>query len=279
MSATETAPASLDRAQVIAAQRLAVAWQHPTNRHISPIGLLATDGTTYRFDYIQNVRDVHDFRPLPGFPDLHRQYVSQDLFPLFAQRVMDPRRDDYERYVEQLGLTVEATPWEQMSRSGGTRQGDVLQVFPEPRVSPEGVVACHFLVHGLRHVAGRAIRVGDREVTLTADEFEAILESLHPGAPLALQAEPTNDFNPRAVLTTTSRDLPLGWVPDLLLDDLYDMTSEHIEEAGVQVARVNGPDAPSHMRLLVELKATPKAGYAPFSGRRWLPMSAEDGGN
>ena len=97
------------------ARRLVVTWQHPADRNIEPVGFLDYDGQCYRFGYIRHALSVKDFRPLLGFRDLYRAYSSEDLFPLFAQRVMDPRRPDYQRYVERLGLPEEASPWEQIT--------------------------------------------------------------------------------------------------------------------------------------------------------------------
>ncbi|MGH3188754.1 MAG: hypothetical protein ACRDOL_16095 [Streptosporangiaceae bacterium] len=71
------------------AQRLVVAWQHPQDRSIQPVGFLIRDGKGYEFHYIRNALNVTDFRPLLGFEDLHASYRSEDLFPLFAQRAMD----------------------------------------------------------------------------------------------------------------------------------------------------------------------------------------------
>ena len=98
-------------------QRFVVAWQHPDRRLIEPVGLLTCDGEAYRFAYIRNALHVQDFRPLLGFADLYRNYVSDGLFPLFAQRAMDPRRPDYQRYLDRLGLEGEPGPLEQIARS------------------------------------------------------------------------------------------------------------------------------------------------------------------
>jgi hypothetical protein len=106
------------------ARRLVVTWQHPDERLIEPIGLLDYDGDCYRFGYIQHALAVKDFRPLLGFRDLYGSYASEHLFPLFAQRVMDPRRPDYQRYVARLGLPEDASPWEQIARSQGRRQDE-----------------------------------------------------------------------------------------------------------------------------------------------------------
>ncbi|MGH3634785.1 MAG: hypothetical protein ACRDTS_11995, partial [Mycobacterium sp.] len=132
------------------AQRLVVSWQHPVDRAISPVGFLTCDGSAYRFAYIRNALRVKDFRPLLGFHNLHRGYRSAELFPLFAQRAMDPRRPDYRRYVAHLGLTGEPGPWEQIARSQGRRQGDTIQLMPEPTLAGD-TLTCQFLVNGMRH--------------------------------------------------------------------------------------------------------------------------------
>ena len=87
-------------------RRLAVTWQHqhPGSRLIRPIGILSFDGQRYGFHYLENVKNVDGFRPLLGFADLRETYTSTRLFPLFSQRIMDPARPDYQRYVTRLGL-------------------------------------------------------------------------------------------------------------------------------------------------------------------------------
>jgi hypothetical protein len=85
-------------------RRLAVAWQHPVTRAIEPVGILECDEAGYRFRYVRNALRVEGFRPLLGFPDLHRTYESTRLFPLFAQRVMDARRPDYRRMLGPLSF-------------------------------------------------------------------------------------------------------------------------------------------------------------------------------
>jgi hypothetical protein len=137
------------------AQRLVVAWQHPVERLISPVGFLTYDGSVYRFMYIRNVLQINGFRPLLGFDDLHRSYSSAELFPLFAQRAMDPRRADYHRYIERLGLEGDPGPWEQITRSQGRRQGDTLQLLPEPRLTEMRSAACSWSTGCGTHFASR----------------------------------------------------------------------------------------------------------------------------
>lgn len=271
MNATDTVPRAAEHRHASVARRLAVAWQHPDTRLISPVAMLEFDGVTYRFSYIANAERVDGFQPLLGFSDLHRAYSSPHLFPIFAQRVMDPRRPDHARYVQRLGLPDDATPWEQMMRSGGRREGDLLQLFPEPEVRDDGSVVCSFLVHGIRHVPESGIDGHGHAVTVEA--LETQLASLEAGQELRLIREPSNPVNNRAVLTATHDRFPLGWVPDLLLDDLYEFSDGNPEGVEVTVQQVNGSDAPPHLRLLACLTARPTKRYQAFTGPSWETLT------
>lgn len=241
-------------------QRLAVAWQHPQTRAIEPVGILEYDEAGYRFRYVRNALSVDGFRPLLGFPDLHRTYESRRLFPLFAQRVMDARRPDYGRYLNELHLPEDAEPFELLGRSGGQRKGDTVQVCPEPSVAPDGSTRSVFLVNGVRHVL---------EADPTAHQRFA---SLRPEERLVLIDEPDNDWNSRAVLVSARDGQRLGWVPDLLLDYVHTVRDQG--EPSLVVEHVNGPEAPPHLRLLVRLTGQAPASYQPFTGPRWEPIAS-----
>jgi len=241
-------------------RRLAVAWQHPVTRAIEPVGILECDEAGYRFRYVRNALQVEGFRPLLGFPDLHRTYESTRLFTLFAQRVMDARRPDYGRYLTQLHLPEDAEPFELLGRSGGHRKGDTIQLCPEPFVAPDGSTRSVFLVNGVRHV-------------LEADPAaEQRFASLQPGERLMLVDEPDNTWNNRAILVSVRDGHRLGWVPDLLLEYVHTVRDQG--EPSLVVEHVNGPEAPPHLRLLVQLTGQVPAGYRPFTGPRWEPVAS-----
>lgn len=251
-----------------ALRRLVVAWQHPDRRGIQPIGLLTHDGLLHRFTYIRHALEVADFHPLLGFPDLRRAYSSPDLFPLFAQRAMDARRPDYQRYIERLGLEGEQGPWEQIARSQGRRHGDTIQLFPEP-TTHDDELTCIFLVHGIRHAHEGAPLEGGW-VRGTPEQVNAALGSLRSEDQVSLAPDPGNRFNRLAIMVVGS-SVPVGWVPDLLLEDLQRLMEHTTVTARVE--HVNGPDAPVHLRLLVRLTAIPAGGFRFFTGKRWEPLS------
>jgi hypothetical protein len=233
-------------------RKLVVSWEHPLSRAISPVGLLSLDGSTYTFDYLQSASQVDGFKPLLGFPELDVQYRSDELFPLFQQRVMDPKRPDYQRYVRELGIEDEGSPWEQIARSGGAREGDTLQLFPVPEYG-DGVWSCQFLVHGMRYLLSKTVPVdGEDKGAYAPEKLEELLGSLAKGEKLELVAEPTNDYSDKALLVTTVGRLPLGYVPNFLL---HGLGGSHADgKASVFVGHVNPPEAGWHLRLLAKLE-------------------------
>lgn len=251
-------------------RRLVVTWQHPADRNIEPVGFLDYDGQCYRFGYIRHALSVKGFNPLLGFRDLNRAYSSEMLFPLFAQRVMDPRRPDYQRYVERLGLDEEASPWEQITRSQGRRQGDTIQLLPQPTTDGHALT-CLFLVNGVRHVPDVPRILDGQQIEVTKEQVEAALERLHPGEALRLAREPGNKVNPLALMVMAPAATPIGWVPNLMIEDMHQLMT--LTDVNVTVAHVNGSNAPWHLRLLVRLDAPNAGEFRFFTGNEWELLS------
>ena len=252
------------------ARRLVVTWQHPADRNIEPVGFLDYDGQCYWFGYIRHALSVKDFRPLLGFRDLYGAYSSEDLFPLFAQRVMDPRRPDYQRYVERLGLPEEASPWEQITRSQGRRQGDTIQLLPQPTTDGE-TLTCLFLVNGVRHIPDEPLVLDGRPIEVTREQVEAALSRLRPGDALQLVREPENKHNPLALLVMAPAAIPVGWVPNLMVEDMHKLIAR--ADVSVTAEHINGPDAPWHLRLLARLTARGAGDLRFFTGKEWDLLS------
>lgn len=228
--------------------RLVVAWQNPDSRRIAPVGLLEHVEAGYRFRYLRRAPRVPGFRPFLGFPEWGADYRSESLFPLFAQRIMSPRRPDFRAFLDQLDLAPGATPWEQLARSEGRSIGDTVQVFPVPAVESDGSTTCMFLVHGVRYCN------------------EGRLPPLAAGQEVLLSDEPANPKNPLAVQVVVG-GTAIGWVPDLLLDHVRAVRDLGNAQAIVQ--HVNGPEAPPHLRVLLRFRGDLPAGCIPMTGTAW----------
>jgi hypothetical protein len=236
-----------------AARRFAVAWRNTARPRISPVAVLDYDGQRYRFEYLPTASDVEGFRPFIGFPKLDQIYEAERLWPFFALRVMDRRRPDFPRYVEWLGLPPDAMPLDILSRSGGERKGDAVQVIEEPLVDLAGTTESIFLVRGARYATGQY-------------SSASAAEALMPGDRLSIVPDPANPANPAALLVATRDGLPIGWVPDLLV--AYVRIVENTNSRLI-VLRNNGPEAPWHLRLLVRLAGHTEPGYRAFTGLNW----------
>jgi hypothetical protein len=233
-----------------------VAWRNPVTPAISPVGVLRAAGGAFSFSYVLDAVTIPGFRPMIEFPDVNVVYRSPTLFPFFAQRVMDPKRPDYESYIRALALPEDADELDVLGRSGGRRQSDTYQVIEAPRVDAGGRTSFDFLVHGVRFAPSG----------LDPDLLNEELDRLRTGDRLALLAEPDNPVNERAQLVVTAAGLPLGWIPDLLLPYV-----DHVMSSGgdLSVLRVNSADTAWQLRLVVHLEGEIKNAGLTFEGGPW----------
>lgn len=135
---------------------LYLAWQDKAKtRQWFPIGQLDADlqKPLFKFGYIQGVQRAYEeagFQPLDAFPDCRQRYVSSELFPLFQNRVMNKRRDEFQSYLQQLDLDhTHADPLSILEVSGGTRRTDNLEVFPKISKNARGEFGARFFSEGL----------------------------------------------------------------------------------------------------------------------------------
>lgn len=236
------------------ASELLVLWQHPESRAMVPVAILSFDGSHYRFKYLPAAERLDGFRPLLGFRDLSETYESDELFPLFKERVLDPTRPDFHRVLERLDLdSAHATPWEQLVRTGGVSEGDTLQVTPFPHESDEGW-SCTVLAAGLRYLMIKSVATEHRTMGPYApDDFEAHLGRLRTGDLLSVEREIGNRYNEAAQLLIEAGEV-IGYLPDWLAR-LTAPLIEAGEKISARVMRVNDPAAGWHLRLLVEVRA------------------------
>lgn len=230
--------------------RLLVSRQDPDSRRYSPVGFLSEgEDQRFRFDYLRAAVEVPGFRPLPGLSRVEKIYVSDRLFPLFAERIMSSRRPDREVALGALGLGLDAAPFEVLARGGGRRVGDTIELTPAPEPDDSGVLTMPFLVHGIRYVDAAAA--------------EAI-GHLTPGAELRLVPEPDNEVNVKALIVADGSGRKLGYVPDPLLSVIEPLVEQHLE-----VARVNPSSLGFHLRLLVVAHGRLAPDAHAFSGPQW----------
>lgn len=195
---------------------LYVTWQDPRSRQYWPVGRLRVfaQGTDrrYEFVYLRGARKTGDahFRGFVGFPDLKEVYRDHELFPLFANRIMNRRRPDFGEFVTRLDLDPNtADDLDILARSGGRRVTDSIEVFAKPDLIRDGCYQTYFLSHGIRYLNPGIQRL-----------LEA---SVQEGDRLYLQWDTQNSADPRAMSLRTEDHLSAGFVPRYLLDDAWDL--------------------------------------------------------
>lgn len=239
---------------------LFLAWQSPDSGSWFPIGRLTFNGKEYQFNYTNGVLEAKlkcGFQPLPSFPDFHNVYTSQKLFSLFSNRVMARSRPEYPEFVQWLNIPEhEHDPIALLARSGGKRATDKFEVFPCPEPDENGRYCIHFFADGLRYLSKSAIerihRLKVGELLYLAHEFK----------------------NPRAsrLLLCTKDHWIVGYCQRYLVDDIFEIISQHPELVRVQVDRVNQPPTPLQFRLLCKMTADWRD-FRPFQSRMYQPIS------
>ena len=251
-----------------ATKTLYLAWQdtrdednYSGSRLWFPVGRLdIEDGEyPYRFRYTKGAEEANEkagFPPLPEFPDLHREYQSSELFPIFTNRIMSPKRPDFANYLRTLNLGEEADPIEILSANGGRRATDTFEVFPKLVKDADGGFVSRFFLHGWRHVSEAA---------------QTRLQSLTPGEKLYVALELTNPLSEMAVQIQTTDYHMIGWAPRYLVDDLTIAMAEAPGKYSASIVRVNPQPAPSRQRVLVEMRSYWDK-HEPMTGPDFQPL-------
>ena len=252
----------------MATKTLFLGWQHVEgesgengSRLWFPVGRLDADvgEAAYQFSYTKGAKEANreaGFLPLPEFPQFDRNYVSSELFPIFQNRVISPKRPDFVDYLRTLGLEGNADPIEILSANGGRRVTDTFEVFPKLTKDADGGFACRFFLHGWRYVSEPA---------------KERLNSLAYGEKLFVALELTNPVTEMAVQIQTTDYQMIGWAPRYLVEDLAMAMAESPGKYEACVVRVNPQPAPSRQRVLVEMRSY-WDNHEPMSGPDFQPL-------
>ncbi len=219
---------------------LYVAWRSGSSDHgkWGPVGRLEHGPHGYRFAYTRGARTLPGFPPFTGMPDLEEVYESEQLFPLFANRLLSRSRPEYEAFLQWGAFDPNdpPDPLAILAVTEGRRETDAIEVFPSPIRDDLGRYAAKFFLHGLRWMTPGAIdRIG----------------TLSPGEALALQLENENPSDEHAVAVyTTSGPVKIGYIPRYLARDVRELWDKcGAESIQITLQKVN-PAAPIQHRVL-----------------------------
>lgn len=246
---------------------LFVAWRSDDalNGRWGPVGRLEHVANGYQFVYTRGAQTLTGFRPFPGMPDLEAVYESEELFPLFANRLLARSRPEYEAFLVWGGFDPNnpPDPLAVLGVTEGRRATDLLEVFPCPQPDAEGCYTNKFFLHGIRWMPSAAIeRIG----------------KLQPGEALGLMLDLNNPYDRHAVAVRTSVDHDrywIGYVPRYLASDVRELCRQCDQDfVKVTVERVNF-DAPLQHRLLCRMNACWPSNFRPCAGQAFQPIAKE----
>ena len=240
---------------------LYVAWEDPHSRVWFPVGKLSVEGKIYRFVYTKGATRSKIFIPFGSMRDLHEVYKSPDLFPLFSNRLISKKRQEYQDFLRWLDLREdEADPLVILARTEGVRETDSLTVFPCPEPDPEGKYVVHFFSHGVRHLL---------------DEARVRIAKLYAGERLYLMPDPQNPFDACAIALRTDDPASIvGYCPRYISRDFLAVLANNPDAVQVQVKRVN-TEAPIQLRLLCTLTAKWPEKFKPCSSEDFAELASE----
>lgn len=237
---------------------LYIAWQDPQTRLWHTVGKLTKEQDVYCFVYTQGAKTSPRFGYLGRMFDLTKRYYSRELFPLFANRVLNKSRAEYPDYVRWLGLSsnIKQEPMQLLARSGGKRATDELCVYPYPEQNEQEQQTLYFLSHGLRYLD---------EVSLQK------IERLKAGDNLSLRAE-NNSHDEFALVLETGDPIKVGYCPRYLNRDFRQI----LDKSGINlvVERLN-LDAPLQFRLLCKAVFSLPIGFEVFAGGEYQVLAKE----
>lgn len=116
---------------------LFVAWQDPVTRRIFPVARLLDrqEGVRWEFVYIHGARAAAErgFEYFLGAENLDRVFESDELPPLFQNRLMRASRPDFPEYLRCLGLPADMRDEVPiLARSEGRRATDTIELYGLP---------------------------------------------------------------------------------------------------------------------------------------------------
>lgn len=221
---------------------LFVAYQDSVSRTWTPVARLTHDGQLYHFAYTQGAKSLPNFVPFGRMNELDAEYVSEQIFPLFANRLLPKSRPEYQDYLSWLGLSgVGHDALEELARTGGLRATDSLELIPCPEPTSSNQYEVYFFCRGLRHLP-------------TESQTRSL--SLNKGEKLFLMQDIQNGSDEMALLLRTDDPVTVvGYVPRYYsaeFSSLIKLTGADAPK--VTVEKVNA-DAPVQYRVLCKFSA------------------------
>jgi hypothetical protein len=249
---------------------LFVTWQAPESRRFFPIArVLRLPTGQFEWAYLRAVREAIElggFAGLPGFEDVGAVSVGPELPAPFAHRV--PARARPVRSTSRpraANDVLDPAPITLLVPAGAGRH-ERLEVFSPPLPAPLGGAWGVFGARGVGRVP----------------HSQGAVEALAEHEALELVPEPTNAYNPHAVLLARPDGSAIGYVPDYLANELAEALGPGMADLGsrmrVDVAsleRIHHPPAEPLYLVFCRYTCDAQLSQRLFRSERYQPLAPE----
>jgi hypothetical protein len=243
---------------------LFVAWQDPVARSWYPVGrLTAINGNNeFVFVYTKGAAAAPGFPAFGGMKDLNGIYVSSELFPLFANRLLSSSRPEYVTLLEWLDIAKDDhDPVEVLALTEGIRKTDSLAMFRLPQIAHDGSIEAKFFLHGIRYLPECAAHR---------------IEELHVEEQLFPLIDISNTYDPNAIaVRSNDPKVILGYLPRYLASEIRGALLDQrvISNVKMEVKKIN-PKAPVRYRLMCGFRAYIPSEFKIFTSGNYQPYAA-----
>lgn len=240
-------------------KKIILAWRTPKNGQWIPVGLLQLKNNKYIFEYTKGTKQSNEFVPFGLMKELHNSYESEELFPIFQNRLLPKSRPEYSAYLNWLGFeNGKVSHLEELARSGGIRATDSLQIFPVPE-KVDGKYEVMFFSHGIRH--------------LPPNYIERV-NHLNQGNTLYLMRDIQNNFDSLALALRTDDPIEIvGYCPKFFVQDFDRLIKVNgPDKVSVTIAKIN-LNSPLQFRLLCKFRTPWPENFVPFKDEIFQPLS------
>ncbi|MCK5543025.1 MAG: HIRAN domain-containing protein [Desulfobacterales bacterium] len=233
--------------------KIIVAWRNRTTHQWIPVATLYHSNNKYSFKYTNIAKKLNSegiFEPFSNITDFDKLIESEEIFPIFKNRLMQKSRPEYNEYLNWLKLSKEGvSPIEELARSGGIRATDDLQLFPIPEKKND-MYEVFFFSHGIRYLPPNYI---DRVNTLKIDDQLFIMPDIQ------------NKMDVNAIVLRTDDPIEIvGYVPRLFACDFLELINSNGQKNVMVKAEQINSKSPSQFRLLCSFKTIWPENFKPF---------------
>lgn len=240
---------------------LVVCWREPELREWIPVGRLWQEKQQFFFCYTQGLKKAqqnNNFSFFTEMTDPTKTYFSDELFPIFQNRLLSKSRPEYKRYLEWLALDESLTALDELSRTNGARATDSLLLFEIPQKTKDGKYRTCFFAHGTNY--------------LPKSYLERV-EKIQEGEQLYLMQDIQNKADKLALLLRTDDPMQLlGYCPRIYTKDVNKLLNVRGSSLRVRAKRVN-QSAPLKLKLLCEIEANWPSDFEAFDAPEFKAFS------